>query len=49
MNKGVFKFNNGNGALLCGKCRTIVVYGLPNSDFYYCKKCREYVENPVDK
>lgn len=25
--KAIFKFNNGNGALLCSKCRTIIKVG----------------------
>jgi len=27
MKKAIFKFNNGNGALLCSKCRTIIRQG----------------------
>ena len=27
MKKAIFKFNNGNGALLCSKCRTILKVG----------------------
>jgi len=27
MNKAIFKFNNGKGALLCSKCRTIIKEG----------------------
>lgn len=28
MSKAIFKFNNGNGALLCSKCRTIIKTGI---------------------
>ena len=27
MEKAIFKFNNGNGALLCSKCRVIIKTG----------------------
>jgi len=27
MNKAIFKFNNGNGALLCSNCRVIIKTG----------------------
>lgn len=46
MNTGELKFNNGHGALLCGNCRTIILYGYPRADFYHCKKCKETVQNP---
>jgi Zn finger protein HypA/HybF involved in hydrogenase expression len=34
------KFNNGNGALLCHTCRTILAYGFDHEDKeHYCPKC----------
>lgn len=30
--KAIFKFNNGNGALLCSKCRTIIKIGKDFDD-----------------
>ncbi len=47
MKTGVIKFNNGNGALLCPDCRTIIMYGIPHATFYYCDKCKQSVENPL--
>jgi hypothetical protein len=32
MEKAIFKFNNGNGALLCSKCRTIIKIGKDFDD-----------------
>ena len=33
MNKAVFKFNSGQGALLCSKCRKIIkIYSEMNAD-----------------
>lgn len=34
------KYNNGNGALLCNECRTIIAYGFDHTDKeHYCPKC----------
>lgn len=35
--KPIHKFNNGNGATLCHKCRTIITTKF--TDDLYCKKC----------
>lgn len=49
MRVGEFKFNNGNGALLCPACRHIVAYGKPSADFYFCDNCKVYLTNPLTK
>lgn len=38
MTKPIHKFNNGNGATICGLCRTIITVGKPTNDLY-CDKC----------
>jgi len=44
--KPIHKFNNGNGAMICNNCRTIISTG-PKTDELLCKKCstnkRHYV------
>lgn len=35
----IYKFNNGRGAMLCNKCRTIISTG-PKTDELYCEKCK---------
>lgn len=38
--KAVVKFNNGNGACLCNRCRVILSYGFDHSDVArYCETC----------
>ena len=32
MSKAIFKFNNGNGAILCSKCRIIIKTGIDYTD-----------------
>ena len=41
--KSVHKFNNGNGATLCLKCRTIITTHF--SKDLLCSKCQEEVLN----
>jgi hypothetical protein len=36
--KPIHKFNNGNGAMICNNCRTIISTG-PKTDDLLCKKC----------
>lgn len=38
MTKPIHKFNNGNGAMLCNYCRTIITIGEPTNDLY-CEQC----------
>jgi hypothetical protein len=35
----IHKFNNGRGAMLCNKCRTIISTG-PKTEELYCEKCK---------
>jgi len=35
----IYKFNNGRGAMLCNKCRTIISTG-PKTEELYCEKCK---------
>lgn len=35
----IHKFNNGRGAMLCNKCRTIISTG-PKTEELYCDKCK---------
>jgi hypothetical protein len=37
--KPIYKFNNGNGAMLCNECRTIISTG-PKTEELYCKDCK---------
>jgi len=44
-----FKFNNGNGAVLCQRCHKIIKKNITEEeakklDLYYCKECEEKVE-----
>ena len=36
----IHKFNNGRGAMLCNKCRTIISTG-PKTEELYCDKCKQ--------
>jgi len=36
--KPIYKFNNGNGAMLCNKCSTIISTGKKTEQLY-CNKC----------
>ena len=36
----IHKFNNGRGAMLCNKCRTIISTG-PKTEELYCEKCKK--------
>jgi hypothetical protein len=36
--KPIHKFNNGNGAMICNNCRTIISTG-PKTDDLLCEKC----------
>jgi hypothetical protein len=38
--KPIHKFNNGRGAMLCNKCRTIISTG-PKTNELLCDKCKE--------
>jgi len=41
MKHAIVKFNNGNGALLCNSCNTIVAYGYDHEDkIHLCKECK---------
>ena len=34
------KFNNGEGALLCNRCRTVITTGLNHEDkLHFCQRC----------
>jgi len=35
----IHKFNNGRGAMICVKCRTIISTG-PKTKELYCEKCK---------
>ena len=38
--KAVVKFDNGNGACVCNKCRVILSYGFDHNDVErYCETC----------
>ena len=39
--KPIHKYNNGNGAMICNKCRTIISTG-PKTKEVLCKKCKDY-------
>jgi hypothetical protein len=39
--RAVWKFNGGNGALLCNRCGVIIATGIDHEDVeYYCVECR---------
>jgi hypothetical protein len=38
--KPIHKFNNGNGAMLCNKCRTIISIG-PKTEELLCNNCKK--------
>jgi hypothetical protein len=46
--KPIIKFNNGNGAILCNKCRTIIKENLTKeelegkTDLLLCEKCKNH-------
>jgi hypothetical protein len=42
--KPIYKFNNGNGATICNRCRTIIATGK-KVDKLYCNNC----QNEIDK
>ena len=35
----IYKYNNGNGAMICNVCRTIISTG-PKTEELYCEKCK---------
>jgi hypothetical protein len=38
--RAIFKFNNGNGALLCNRCQVIIATGNVHEDLdHYCGEC----------
>lgn len=40
-NGAIIKFNNGNGALLCNDCHTIIAYGFDHKDqIHLCGACK---------
>jgi hypothetical protein len=39
--KPIYKFNNGNGAMLCNNCSIIISTG-PKTDEVLCEKCKEF-------
>lgn len=41
--KPIYKYNNGNGAMICVKCRTIISTG-PKTKELYCDKCKETIK-----
>ena len=46
--KAIIKFNNGNGALLCNKCRVIIATGFDHEDKeHYCKECIKKVNADI--
>jgi hypothetical protein len=36
----IYKFNNGGGAMLCNKCRTIITTGKKTKEVM-CNKCKQ--------
>jgi len=42
--KVIYKFNNGNGATICNKCRTIIATGKKVERFY-CDKCQKDIDD----
>ena len=36
----IYKYNNGNGATICNKCRTIIAIGKPVNKLY-CDNCQK--------
>ena len=46
----IYKFNNGNGAMICNECRTIISTGLQTKELY-CKECKSIKDfyNQMDK
>lgn len=43
-------FNNGNGALLCNECRTIIAYGFDHEDaIHLCPKCASVKLSELDQ
>lgn len=46
--KAIYKYNNGNGALLCNSCSVIITTGFKHEDKeHYCNNCQE--ESPMDE
>lgn len=46
------KFNNGNGALLCNECSTIIAEGWEHEDrTHLCEECKEtnYEDNSTNR
>jgi hypothetical protein len=41
--KPIHKYNNGNGAMLCNGCRTIISTG-PKTEEVLCEKCKDMKE-----
>jgi len=42
-NRAIWKFNNGNGALLCNRCGIIVATGSEHEDIeHYCRECKSF-------
>jgi len=39
----IYKFNNGNGAMLCNFCRTIISTGKATEELY-CDKCKPIIK-----
>jgi len=38
--KALIKFNGGQGALLCNKCKVIIAYGFKHENKkHYCAEC----------
>jgi len=44
--KPIHKFNNGSGATLCHRCRTIITTGF--SGDLYCKRCLKLDELGIE-
>lgn len=38
--KPIHKYNNGNGAMICNGCRTIISTG-PKTEEVLCEKCKQ--------
>jgi hypothetical protein len=40
--RAIVKFNDGNGALLCNRCHTIIANGIRHKDVeHYCDECEK--------
>jgi hypothetical protein len=50
MKHAIIKFNNGNGALLCNECHTIIALGTNHIDKeHFCPSCIDRALDTIEK